>query len=78
MLYIQYECCVQGGRSVSTYTEEFHRLNGWIKLNETGQQLVAKYVGGLKEFIQKNLEMNTICSLSQANNLAHKVEIRQA
>ncbi|KAI0495171.1 hypothetical protein KFK09_025321 [Dendrobium nobile] len=78
MLYMQYQHCVQGNRSVSDYTEEFHRLCARNNLNETSNQLVARYVGGLKEAIQDKLELNTVWSLSQAVNYALKVEMQMA
>lgn len=46
-------------------------------LSETEQQLVASYVGGLKESIQKKLEMNPLWSLLQAINLTYKIEMQQ-
>lgn len=69
ILYVQYQRCSQGNRSVSEYTEEFYPLNARNNLQETHHQLVARYIGGLKEVIQDKLEMNTIWSLSQAIKL---------
>ncbi|XP_020698415.2 uncharacterized protein LOC110111061 [Dendrobium catenatum] len=76
MLYVQYQHCSQGHRSVNEYTEEFYRLSARNNLNESTNQLVARYVGGLKDAIQEKLEMNAVYSLSQAVNYALKAEIQ--
>ncbi|KAI0495130.1 hypothetical protein KFK09_025277 [Dendrobium nobile] len=78
MLYMQYQHCSQGARSVNDYTEEFHRLSARNNLNESANQLVARYVGGLREAIQDKLELNTVWSLPQAINYALKVEMQMA
>ncbi|PKU65568.1 hypothetical protein MA16_Dca024876 [Dendrobium catenatum] len=76
ILYMKYQQCVQGNRSVSEYTEEFHRLSARNNLNESMNQLVARYIGGLKYSIQDRLELNAIWSLSQAINFALRAEIQ--
>lgn len=76
LLYLQYQKCHQGNESVSAYTEEFYRLSARNNLNESPQQLVAHYIGGLKESIQDKLELSSIWSLSQAVNFAYKAEIQ--
>ncbi|PKU73240.1 RNA-directed DNA polymerase [Dendrobium catenatum] len=76
MLYLKYQHCIQGGRSVSEYTEEFYRLSARNDLNETTNQLVARYIGGLKEGIQDKLEMSSVWSLSEAVNFALKAELQ--
>ncbi|XP_028556143.1 uncharacterized protein LOC114581024 [Dendrobium catenatum] len=76
MLYVQYQHCTQGARSVNEYTEEFYRLSARNNLNESDNQLVARYIGGLKESIQDKLELNAVWSLSQAINYALKIELQ--
>ncbi|KAI0527329.1 hypothetical protein KFK09_002929 [Dendrobium nobile] len=76
MLYMQYQQCSQGQRSVNDYTEEFYHLSARNNLNENTNQLVARYIGGLKETIQDKLELNSVWSLSQAVNYALKVEMQ--
>ncbi|PKU79208.1 RNA-directed DNA polymerase [Dendrobium catenatum] len=74
LLYLQYQQCRQGSRPVHEYTEEFYRLSARNNLRESENQLVARYIGGLKENLQDKLELNSIWSLSQAVNFALKAE----
>ncbi|KAI0507593.1 hypothetical protein KFK09_013719 [Dendrobium nobile] len=74
LLYLQYQQCRQGNRPVHEYTEEFYRLSARNNLSESENQLVARYIGGLKESIQEKLELNSVWSLSQAVNFALKAE----
>ncbi|PKU86669.1 RNA-directed DNA polymerase [Dendrobium catenatum] len=74
LLYLQYQQCRQNQRTVSEYTEEFYRLSARNNLLESENQLVARYVGGLKEALQDKLELNSVWSLSQAVNFALKAE----
>ncbi|KAI0500729.1 hypothetical protein KFK09_018945 [Dendrobium nobile] len=76
ILYMTFQQCAQGHRSVSDYTEEFYRLSARNNLNESTNQIVARYIGGLKEAIQDKLEMNSVWSLSQAVNFALKAEMQ--
>ncbi|KAI0520337.1 hypothetical protein KFK09_007809 [Dendrobium nobile] len=77
ILYMRYQHCVQGMRSVSEYTEEFNRLSARNNLNESANQMVARYIGGLKDIIQDRLELNSVWSMSQAVNFALKAEMQQ-
>ncbi|XP_020702838.1 uncharacterized protein LOC110114328 [Dendrobium catenatum] len=78
MLYLKYQHCSQNHWSVSEYTEEFYSLSARNDLNETTNQLVARYIGGLKDIIQDKLELNSVWSLSQAVNFALKTEMQLA
>ncbi|KAI0514090.1 hypothetical protein KFK09_010124 [Dendrobium nobile] len=49
----------EGMRSVSEYTEEFNRLSARNNLSESANQLVARYIRGLKDSIQEKLELNS-------------------
>ncbi|PKU83803.1 hypothetical protein MA16_Dca010896 [Dendrobium catenatum] len=73
ILYMRYQHCAQGLRTVSEYTEEFNRLSARNDLHESTTQLVARYIGGLKESIQDKLELNAVWLMPQAVNLAMKV-----
>ncbi|XP_020675785.1 uncharacterized protein LOC110094799 [Dendrobium catenatum] len=63
-----------GHRTVSEYTEEFYRLCARNNLSESDNQLVSRYIGGLKDSLQDKLELNSVWSVSQAVNFALKVE----
>ncbi|XP_020672881.1 uncharacterized protein LOC110092596 [Dendrobium catenatum] len=76
ILYMKFQHCMQGQRSVSEYTEEFYRLSARNNLNETANQIVARYICGLKEAIQDKLELNSVWSLSQAVNFTLKAEMQ--
>ncbi|XP_020702058.1 uncharacterized protein LOC110113720 [Dendrobium catenatum] len=43
MLYLKYQHCSQGNRSVSEYTEEFYSLSARNDMNETTNQLLAQH-----------------------------------
>jgi len=62
---------------VSEYTEEFNILSSRNDLNESATQLVARSIGGLKDNIQDQLELNSVWSMPQAVNLAMKIEVQQ-
>lgn len=76
ILYMKFQYCMQSQRSVSDYTEEFYRLSARNNLNEFTNQIIARYIGGLKESIQDKLELNSMWSLSQAVNFALKAEMQ--
>jgi hypothetical protein len=74
ILFIQFQNCAQGNRTVSEYTEEFLRLQVRCHLGETEDQQVARYINGLNDAIQDRLMMQQIWSLDQAQALALKAE----
>ncbi|PKU85169.1 RNA-directed DNA polymerase [Dendrobium catenatum] len=76
LLYVRYQQCVQGSKTVSEYTEEFYRLSARNNLQESESQLVARYTSGLREVIQDKLELNSVWTLSQAINFALKAEVQ--
>lgn len=49
---------MQGDQNVSVYTKKFYWLSVTNGLNESYQELVARYIGELKESNQDRLEMN--------------------
>lgn len=63
ILCMRYQHCVQGTRPVSEYIKEFNRLSTRNNLNESANQLVARYNGGLKDSIQDKLELNSVWSI---------------
>ncbi|XP_035547276.1 uncharacterized protein LOC108991242 [Juglans regia] len=76
LLYQQYQNCRQGIRSINEYTEEFYRLNSRNNLSETEGQQVARYIGGLRITIQDKVTLHTVWTLSEAVNLAMKIELQ--
>ena len=73
-LYQQYQNCWQANRTVNEYTEEFHWLNAGVNFSETEDQLIAHYTGGLKLVIQDRLALQGVWTITDAVNLAMKVE----
>lgn len=73
-LYQQYQNCRQANHTVNEYTEEFYRLNARVNLSETEDRLIARYIGGLKLAIQDRLGLQGVWTMTDAVNLAMKVE----
>lgn len=73
-LYQQYQNCRQSNRTVNNYTEEFYRLNALVNLPETENQLIARYIGGLSLAIQDRVALQGAWTMTEAVNLALKVE----
>ncbi|KAF7149559.1 hypothetical protein RHSIM_Rhsim02G0040000 [Rhododendron simsii] len=61
-------------RSVDDYTTEFHQLVARNDVAETDEQLVARYVGGLREQFQFTLNMFDLYSVSDAHQRALQLE----
>jgi hypothetical protein len=38
----------QGSKYIDEYTEEFYKLLVWVDLSESDEQLVLRYIGGLR------------------------------
>ena len=51
ILFIQFQNCAQGNKTVSEYTEEFLRLQVRCHLGETEDQQVARYINGFNDAI---------------------------
>jgi len=54
ILYILFEYCQQGTRTVMTYTEEFYRLSSRCDLSMTEEKQAMKYISGLKYSVQES------------------------
>lgn len=66
ILYLQYQHCMQGSRSVNLYMEEFYYLSACNNLSKSESQLVARYTGGLKVNIQDKLHLGKVWTSYQA------------
>ncbi|KAF7140831.1 hypothetical protein RHSIM_Rhsim06G0132200 [Rhododendron simsii] len=64
----------QNMRSVDDYTTEFHQLVARNDVAEIDEQLVARYVGGLREQFQFTLNMFDLYSVSDAHQRALQLE----
>ncbi|XP_012842063.1 PREDICTED: uncharacterized protein LOC105962308 [Erythranthe guttata] len=61
-------------QSVASYTEEFYKLMSRIELYDSNDQLVARYVAGLKSSIRGELFLLCFNSLAEAYQMALKAE----
>ncbi|KAG7961926.1 hypothetical protein I3843_09G040300 [Carya illinoinensis] len=63
-------------QTINEYTEESYHLNFQNNLSETKGQQVARYIGGLRVAIQDKVTLHTVWTLSEAVNLAMKIELQ--
>lgn len=73
-IFIKFNTLQQGNKSVTDYTEEFYKLMARSSSQESEDQLVARYVNGLKTTIRDEVEMRQLWRLNDAYQLASKVE----
>ncbi|GFZ13820.1 hypothetical protein Acr_24g0000100 [Actinidia rufa] len=64
----------RSGQSVADYTEQFYQLLSCVNLHETNDQLVARYVSGLKYTLKREIIMHSLGSLEEAYQMALKAE----
>ena len=62
-LYQRLQNLRQGDRTVDEYTEEFYMLVARNDLNEDEDQLVARYIGGLRGDLQDALNLHSFWSV---------------
>ncbi|KAE8676682.1 putative CCCH-type zinc finger family protein [Hibiscus syriacus] len=67
----------QGARSIDDYTEEFYQLVARNDLSEMEEQMVAWYLGGLRQPLQDVLSLHSLWSVSEAYQRALAVEKQQ-
>ncbi|KAM1788439.1 hypothetical protein ACFX11_038731 [Malus domestica] len=76
--FSQFNNLRQETKSVVEYTEEFYKLSARNDIQETEEQLTARYIGGLRPQIRDEVEMHRVCRVNDAYQLALKVEARLA
>ncbi|VFQ86930.1 unnamed protein product [Cuscuta campestris] len=67
----------QGTVSVDDYTEEFYHLIARNDLSESEEQLVARYLAGLRQSLQDVLNVHSLWTVSEAYKRALAVEKQQ-
>ncbi|XP_062146790.1 uncharacterized protein LOC133854571 [Alnus glutinosa] len=67
----------QGMRSVDDYTEEFYQLVAQNDLSETEEQMVAWYLGGLRQPLQDAISLHSLWTISEAYQRALVAEKKQ-
>ncbi|XP_022876690.1 uncharacterized protein K02A2.6-like [Olea europaea var. sylvestris] len=77
-MYQQLQNLHQGGKTVSDYTTDFYMLITRNEMMETEEQLVSRYVGGLRLQIQDTLNMFDPVTVSEAHQRAIQIEKQQS
>ncbi|KAF7137217.1 hypothetical protein RHSIM_Rhsim07G0165900 [Rhododendron simsii] len=73
-LYQQLQNLRQGSKSVDDYTQEFYQLLARNDLSESQDQLVSRYIGGMREQFQDALNFYDPVSVSEAHQKALTLE----
>ncbi|XP_022897834.1 uncharacterized protein LOC111411547 [Olea europaea var. sylvestris] len=68
----------QGARSVNDYTEEFYQLVARNDLSETEEQIVARYLGRLRQPLQDVLSLHSLWTVSEAYQRALTIAKQQS
>lgn len=74
ILFQQYRNCEQGNRSVIEYGDEFQKLSLMLDVGELKIQRSIKFLSGLKKKIREEISILMVLNLSNAINLATKIE----
>lgn len=64
----------QGSRSVDDYATKFFRMINRVELRDSEQQLVMRFVGGLRQQIQHTLNLFRPQTISKAHQQALTIE----
>ncbi|XP_026460050.1 uncharacterized protein LOC113360806 [Papaver somniferum] len=74
-LFIKVQNCRQGARLVEEYVDEFYSLVARNQLNESEEQLVARFIEGLNILIQQGMTQS-VYTMVEAMQQAIKIERR--
>ncbi|XP_031398443.1 uncharacterized protein LOC116209007 [Punica granatum] len=77
IMYQRLQNLRQGSRSVDDYTNEFYQLVARNELQETEDQLVARYIGGLRVQLQDTVNLFDLVNVSSAHQRALIIERQQ-
>lgn len=75
VLFDQFQYCRQGIWTLSEYTRKFHQLGSRNNLQESEEQFVTRFVGGLKDKWKNKLALQPQYSLMNAINVAEQLEM---
>lgn len=75
-IFMQFNTLQQGNKSVVDYTEDFYKLMARCDNQESEDQLIARYINGLKPPIRDEVELQQVWKLNDAYQLALKVEAK--
>ncbi|KAF7139937.1 hypothetical protein RHSIM_Rhsim06G0029600 [Rhododendron simsii] len=74
LMYQRLQNLRQNTRSVDDYTMEFYQLVARNDIAETDEQVISRYVGGLRQSFQYSLNMLDLYSVSDAHQRALQLE----
>lgn len=74
LMFRKFQNLWQGSRSVDDYAMEFFKMINRVELQDTEQQLVMRFIGGLRQQIQFTLNLFRPQSISEAHQQALTVE----
>ncbi|KAJ0627391.1 putative nucleotidyltransferase, Ribonuclease H [Helianthus annuus] len=72
--YLDYHNCKQGTLTVEQFIIEFERLRMRCGVDETDEQLIARFLGGLRQDISDVVQLQPYWTFEEVCALAHKVE----
>lgn len=73
-LFTEYINCRKGSRTVDDYADDFHRLAARSELKEREEQMIARFIFGLRLPIQDRAALLSTYSLADSMNRASQIE----
>ncbi|XP_056857728.1 uncharacterized protein LOC130507034 [Raphanus sativus] len=74
LMFQKFQNLRQGSRTVDEYATEFFKMINRVELKDTEQQLVMRFVGGLRQQIQFTINLFRPDSISEAHQQALTIE----